>query len=225
MDEHFASVPELQRGYSLEQLAELVDSNAWQQLTPNNPTAGDLYPQMLAAEQIDAVVGAMLQPSIVQHLFDWEQSWRLKQEAIEHIDIPDVGSLDKVGFGQAKLCYVLTAPSGQRLAVLLGGYLGPDLHRTSTSSPAPLVPIDSHLTVLAEEYYRRALEYNGPRTYACLPVGQGFAIFLREHGGDPQPAGIWLPQLLAPILRKSAMRDANRLLSSLAIRYPEKNRA
>lgn len=174
---------ELGRGYTIGQLEEVLAGPAWAGLTANAPTAEDVVPQALTAEDIGRLADSMLDPGIVGPVADGEQNQNDWAHAPRSIAIPGLGDLKRVGYGESRICYKLITNEGRALAVLLGAYSATEgLH----------VPEDLRLTPVAQNLIEKVLTYSDLRTYMCLPLSDGYnAVFLQEFGGHHRPTGGW----------------------------------
>ncbi len=189
---------ELGRGYTIGQLEEMLAGPAWEALTANAPTTEDVVPQALTAEHIGRLVDSMLDPAIVGPVTGGEENQDDWARAPISIAVPELGTLERIGYGESRICYKLTTNEGRALAVLLGTYSATEgLH----------IPEDPRLTPVAQNLIERVLTYSDLRTYACLPLSDGYnAVFLQEFGGYQSPTGRWSRMLAGASMAAARQR-------------------
>ncbi|HZM64438.1 MAG TPA: hypothetical protein VFB59_04865 [Candidatus Saccharimonadales bacterium] len=166
---------EVGRAYTFADLEAVTSGETWANLTPNLPTAGDLLPRDLQAEAIETIVDTLLidegiATGMRQQISEMDE---IAPNAFDHTEIAGVGTLDKVSFGESKICYALTAGNGLKMAVLLrlyGPYSGIQL------------PKDPRLSVTRATELRALWEYSDLRAYLHLPLHGGYGISLQELG-------------------------------------------
>jgi hypothetical protein len=183
--------------YNPDELAAIIGGEAWRGLEPNSPTEADLLPRDLSLEQVEGIVAAMLDTSITQPIAEGRQRQDLWAAAPVQIEVQDAGQLEKVGFGNTRICYKLTTAEGKAMAVIYCGYSG-DLGLQ--------VPPDPRLTLTNETWSRRLWEYSDLRTYLCVPASRYTAVKLQEFGGTGEPRG--LAGMLQPSARDLVRRQA-----------------
>jgi hypothetical protein len=171
---------EVFKTYTIDQLQGALAGEVWQGMEPNLPTPADLDPRTLQAGQVDGIVDALLEHRAITGPMDGVQQhpgrWAHAPEAVA---LPAGARLDKVGFGESRVCYKYTAPDGKVMAVLFGAYTG---------ELGVQVPPDPRLTQSNQNLNRRLWTYSDLRTYLCLPTGRYTGVTFQEFGGSERPA-------------------------------------
>jgi hypothetical protein len=198
---------DIQRGYTSEQLDAVWDTTAWLMAEPNRPHTDDYRHRDLGPPGVEKLVEAMLDPAITAPVAGGRQRQDLWEGAPEAMEIPSMGTLRKVGFGESSICYAYEH-GGKKMAVLFGAYNG---------EIGLQVPEDPHLTLVNENINRKLWTYSDLRTYLVLPIGRYNAVTLQEYGGTPTP-----PRgFLAGIGRAAARANAHRRLGHIDKTRPD----
>lgn len=153
-------------------IKRLVESEAWQNLSPNFPTSEALLPRDITASQLEAIIEAAFDPEMIASLAREEHG----EEIFESKHIEGVGDLEKIGHGEAKVCFLLTTPDNRKMIVLLRGY---------DKSLGIQIPQDPKMSKISEGLGKNEWEYSDLRTYLLAPIDDTspYGIKLQEFGG------------------------------------------
>lgn len=150
-------------------LERVTESIEWADLLPNYESSNALLPKDIEAKQIQEIASAISTKEILD-----ANPWDRKTLAEKHFELSDGSTLDFVGGGEAKVCYVLEK-NGKKMAVLISGYQE-DLGVT--------IPSDPKLSVIKRTTGDELCEYSDLRRYISFPVSPTVAVVLQEYGGN-----------------------------------------
>ena len=146
--------------YQKDDLQTVVESPAWQDLTPNFKDARALHPRDLDFFSIEMLANHFIEnPELLDRVYEHEQ-------LPYSFEIPDVGEITFVGKGEQKVVFKFTSTEGKSLAIILSS--GYNFEGVEVPGDPRIHKVFQKLTADGDVI---SYEYSDLRTYLSLPVG------------------------------------------------------
>jgi len=169
-------------------LATLLSSEKWQQLTPNFVKHDALLPKDMNTALIESVIGTLSSPDIIRR-------FQRRDPITEPLTITDIGILELLGVGDSKQVFRLTTQANKHLAILVDrGYaLGVVLPEDKRIYDRAELATEERPAKISTVY----ATYSDLRTYLSVPLTitpeRYGGVYFQEYGGQHHLSRLAMP--------------------------------